>query len=145
MKFKIEFNELPTASLQQARAGYNPQTNRIMMYEPPNVRRAKIIYQNALRPYKPKEPIMGPKHLILTFSFGIKDKKKQGMWKMTKTDIDNLCKIVTDRLTRLQFFYDDSEIVWLEGRKRYCEADEKPSLTVEIEEMHPSYKHCFNE
>lgn len=134
-KHEIRFicAEVPTATLQQAKAYYNPKLHRVAMYEPQNVKDAKKLYENKLRPFRPTEPIEGPKKITIEFAMGIKSEKKKGTWKTTRPDIDNMCKILLDRMTALRFFNDDSEIVSLTASKRYVEEGESPNVTIIVE------------
>ena len=84
---------------------------------------------------RPKVPFLDkniPLKLSVTFFYAIKQKKKWGLPKTTKPDLDNLLKNLQDYMTKLRFYVDDSQICWLEVKKFYSE---KNSIEIEIEEI----------
>lgn len=117
ISFFIPMDKIPTATLQQKKAAY--VKGHLMMYEPQNVKDAKRTFELALKPHRLKNPINGPLALYIRWNFPIKDKKKQNTWKESRPDLDNMEKIIIDRMTALGFWNDDSQIVSLCGEKVY--------------------------
>lgn len=63
-----------------------------------------------VRPYAPGSPWAGPVHLRVDFYFRTSDVKKQGCWKITRPDTDNLLKLLKDVMTEAGFWADDSQV-----------------------------------
>lgn len=109
LKFRLCFdNGIPTATLQQKRATI--KNGHIMMFEPPNVKSAISIFHYKLHKYKPETPFVGPVQVSITWTFGTKSKAKIGFFRTSRPDIDNMAKILIDRMTKLGFWKDDSQI-----------------------------------
>ena len=72
----------------------------------------------------PEEPIMGPVHLRIDFFFGTSDVKKQGCWKVTRPDTDNLIKLMKDCMTEAGFWRDDSQVCMEVVSKTWVPEDE---------------------
>ena len=73
-----------------------------------------------------------PLKLSVTFFYAIKQKKRWWQWKTSRPDLDNLMKNVQDYMTKLRYYSDDSQIVWLEAKKVN---DEKNRIEIEITEV----------
>ena len=133
----LPMEKIPTATLQQKKAAM--VKGHIMMYEPQNVKDTKKLYEKLLRPYKPQKPIGGPVAIYIRWQFPTKEKKKQNTWKDTRPDVDNLFKLIADRLTYLGFFNDDSQLVSISGDKVYVKPDDGGVL-IQITEANEVYK-----
>ena len=75
----------------------------------------------ALRPYAPKQPAELPIRLHIWFYFDVKDKKKWGLPKTSKPDVDNFAKSFIDQMTKCGYWQDDSQITDLHIEKFYAE------------------------
>ena len=83
---------------------------------------------------KPKECFEKnvPLKLSVTFFYAIKQKKRWWQWKTSRPDLDNLMKNLQDYMTKLRYYSDDSQIVWLEAKKVN---DEKNRIEIEITDV----------
>ncbi|WP_442773996.1 RusA family crossover junction endodeoxyribonuclease, partial [Lactococcus hircilactis] len=83
---------------------------------------------------KPKECFEKdvPLKLSVTFFYAIKQKKRWWKWKTSRPDLDNLMKNSQDYMTKLRYYEDDSQIVWLEAKKFHSE---KNKIEIEITEV----------
>lgn len=124
----MNFEKIPTATLQQKRAAV--VKGRVVMYEPTNVKAAIKEYEMKLKPFVPDKTFDGPLRVAIMWNFGTKDKKKQGTWKTSRPDADNMAKILLDRMTKLGFWEDDSQIVQLKCYKKW-EADSTVKILIE--------------
>ncbi|MBO4579264.1 MAG: RusA family crossover junction endodeoxyribonuclease [Clostridiales bacterium] len=113
----LNFDKIPTATLQQKKAAL--VNGHIIMYEPDNVKKAIIEYEWRLKRYRPKVPIEGPLRVEITWMFGTKTKKKHLAPRIERPDLDNMAKLLLDRMTKLGFWKDDSQIVDLTLRKAW--------------------------
>ena len=88
-----------------------------VFYDPPELNMAKEKITGALYKAMPEdwETITGPCRLIVKWLFPVTGKHKDGEWKVTKPDTDNLQKALKDGMTALGYWKDDalvcSEIV----------------------------------
>jgi Holliday junction resolvase RusA-like endonuclease len=90
-----------------------------------------------LQPHAPREPIAGPVCLRIVWSYpwrkGESRKQRSGGWKActTRPDVDNICKMVLDCMTRLAYWNDDAQVCSLTIIKRW--ADE-PGIQITIDD-----------
>lgn len=126
----IEF-EIHTKPLPQKQTRWNGK----FAYDPSKAYKETLIWQ--MRPYAPPEPLFGPICIDITFYMPIptsttkirkRDMANHTIVPITRPDIDNLAYIVTNGMKQL-FFRDDSQIVDLNLRKRYCEI---PKISVKL-------------
>lgn len=61
-------------------------------------------------------------------------KTKRIAWKVTKPDLDNICKNLLDTLQDFGYFLNDSQIVWLEMQK-YQGGDVPSGISVTLEQL----------
>ena len=118
------------------------QTKRLVMIQGkprffPNkkVAAAKKDLMLFLKETQPKQPMEGPIELWITFiwpwrSAEPKRNRAQGtLHKTTKPDCDNLAKLITDCLTKLVYWNDDSQVCRLRVAK-YWGSDPGISVTI---------------
>ena len=94
-------------------------------------------------PLRPPAPIAVPVSISLSYFLQRpKTHFKKGKlrpeaptWAPRKPDVDNLAKLVLDVLTKLGFWLDDDQVVWLIVTKQYCDPPEVPSMIVHIKEI----------
>ena len=125
--FEIWFDQIPKGTAQQKKFGHG------YVYESKNVRETRKLYQERLQPIAPENPMTGPVNLDIEFDYVIKDKKRKGLWKTTRPDLDNVSKLFIDELMKCGFFVDDSQIVRLTLSKRFSE-DDRAGIRVLISE-----------
>lgn len=90
-----------------------------------------------LNPYKPKTPMNGALKETVRWIYPYrksepKKNRDREIWCDTRSDCDNLVKLFNDCLTRLGFWFDDSQVAILHFEKLYAEI---PRIEVEIEEL----------
>jgi Holliday junction resolvase RusA-like endonuclease len=101
----------------------------------------------AARPHLPADPIAGAVSLSLTFRMPRpKGHYRTGrnshvlretapFYHTGRPDADNLVKAVTDSLTQLGMWRDDSQVCMVRVFKRYAESGERPGVLVSITEL----------
>jgi len=91
----------------------------------------------------PGEPLQGPVHLRVTFSFprpkshwtaGGNLAKRATLRHIQRPDLDNLGKSVMDAMTQAGVWGDDAQVMRLVLIKRWCDAGELPGVLVRLEE-----------
>ncbi|MDD3393929.1 MAG: RusA family crossover junction endodeoxyribonuclease [Anaerotignum sp.] len=100
-----------------------------VFYEPPELKEARAKLTAHLSKYVPNEPYTDAVRLITKWCFP-RGKHKDGEYKKTKPDTDNLQKLLKDVLTDLHYWKDDalvaSEIIekfWAELPGIYIRID----------------------
>ena len=91
------------------------------VYTKQSVRDAENKFDAHLTKHIPPEPLNGPVGLAVDWCFPITGKHKDGEWKTSKPDTDNLIKMLKDRMTHLKFWNDDAQIVIERSSKRYSD------------------------
>lgn len=86
-------------------------------------------------PHAPTKPYPGAKKVEICFCFGTKNKKLKGKLKTSRPDVDNMAKILLDRMTKLGYWKDDSEVSRLDVMKRYVSEGESPNVKISIWRM----------
>ena len=130
MKFFINCNP-PTATAQEKKVAL--VKGRVVFYEPSNLKAAKSQLTFHLLRHRPKEPLKGPLSLTVLWLFPKGKNHKDGTWRITRPDTDNLEKMLKDCMTRCGFWKDDAQVV-----KEYVEKkwSENPvGIEIEIVEL----------
>ena len=79
-------------------------------YDPPELKVAKAKLRDNLIPHIPDKPFDGPLRLVVKWCYPVKGKHKNGEYKATKPDTDNLNKALKDIMEDLGFFFNDSRV-----------------------------------
>lgn len=127
MQFFLDIDP-PTATAQEQKTTVRGGTPR--KYDPPKVKEAKFLLREALRPFKPPMPMDGPLQLYVEWRFPTGKSHRDGEWKITRPDTDNLQKGLKDCMTREGFWIDDSRVC-LEIVKKIWSA--LPGIYIELE------------
>lgn len=102
-----------------------------VFYDPQEVKNAKMKLAGHLAKYKPKRPYQTGCRLLVKWCFP-RGRHKDGEYRITKPDTDNLQKLLKDCMTACGFWKDDclvaSEIV----EKFWAE---RPGIYIRIEEL----------
>ena len=118
----------PTKTYQEHKIG-KTRTGRVYIYEDRELKEIRMRYRNALTPFAPKEPMTGAVRLLVKWLFP-KGRHKDGQYKDTKPDTDNLNKMLKDEMTRAGFWKDDAQVAseiiekfWAETTGIYIEVE----------------------
>lgn len=79
-------------------------------YDPPELKAAKAKLRAYLIPHIPDKPFDGPLRLVVKWCYPSNGKHKNGEYKATKPDTDNLNKALKDIMEDLGFFVNDSRV-----------------------------------
>ena len=96
----------PTATGQEK--GQNKKTGA--WYEPDDLKAARSKLEANLAGHRPSVPYEGPVRLYVKWCFPIKAKHRDGEWKTSRPDTDNLQKVLKDCMTKLDFWGDDAQV-----------------------------------
>lgn len=100
-----------------------------VIYDTPEIKQAKSKLMSHLKVYSPGTPYNGALHLRVKWCFPIKGKHRNGEYKISKPDTDNLQKMLKDCMTKLGFWKDDAQVA-LEIVEKFW-AD-RPGLYIEV-------------
>jgi len=79
-----------------------------VFYDPPELKAARAKLQAHLAQHVPAKKYTTAVQLVVKWCFPIKGKHKNGEYKATKPDADNLQKLLKDVMTDLGFWVDDA-------------------------------------
>ena len=130
MNFFIATNPpTSTAQMKQVRV----VKGKPIFYDPPAVKEARSVLSAHLAVHKPSKPLTGPISLRVLWLFPKGKSHRNGEWRITKPDTDNLQKLLKDCMTRCGFWNDDAQVVREIAEKRW--SDDPCGIYNEIEEL----------
>lgn len=130
MEFFIAINPpTSTAQMKQVRV----VKGKPVFYDPPAVKAARNMLSAHLAIHRPDKPMSGPVSLRVLWLFPKGKSHKNGEWRITKPDTDNLQKLLKDCMTRCGFWKDDAQVVSEAVEKRW--ADDPCGLYIEVNEL----------
>lgn len=120
----------PTKTQQEHKVGIS-KNGKPYFYEDRDLKEARAKLRRALSPMVPDEPYQTAVRLTVKWCFQRK-KHKDGEYKITKPDTDNLNKMLKDEMTRLGFWKDDALVASEIIEKFWAEV---PGIFINIEEI----------
>ena len=130
MNFFIAMNP-PTATAQEKKVAIVGGKPRY--YDPGPVKEARRKLSDHLMQYRPEIPISGPVALVTLWLFPKGKSHRNGEWRTTKPDTDNLQKLLKDCMTQCGFWKDDAQVVREMVEKRW--SDDPAGIYIEIQEL----------
>jgi Holliday junction resolvase RusA-like endonuclease len=118
-----------TAQMKQVRV----VKGKPIFYDPPAVKEARNVLSAHLAVHKPDKPMAGPVSLRVLWLFPKGKSHRNGEWRITKPDTDNLQKLLKDCMTKCGFWEDDAQVVREVAEKRW--ADDPSGIYIEVEEL----------
>ena len=100
-----------------------------MFYDTAKLKAARSVFESLLRKYRPVKPIDGPVALIVDWHFATKS-HKEGTYRVTRPDTDNLQKLLKDCMTRVGFWNDDAQVCREKVTKRWSR--QKPGIHIKV-------------
>lgn len=121
---KVEFffplDEIPRTSAQEK--GVRIVRGRPMFYTKGKVQEVAKLYDFMINQNRPKRKLAGAVRVKVLFYYPVKKPHKNGEPKITRPDVDNMAKLLIDRVTKSGAFWeDDSQISDLRIIKAYAE------------------------
>ena len=120
----------PTKTDQQHRIGIRKDGTRYV-YRDAELKKAKAQLMEQLSRFCPAEQLQGPVRLIVKWLFP-KGRHRDGQWKTTRPDTDNLNKMLKDCMTELGYWTDDA-LVCSEIIEKFWAAT--PGIFIHIEQL----------
>lgn len=102
-----------------------------VFYEPENVKAARSKLTAHLAKHRPAEPFREPVGLSVQWLFP-RGKHRDGEYRGTKPDTDNLQKMLKDIMTHLHYWTDDALVASECVEKRWAEV---PGIYIRIQEL----------
>lgn len=101
-------------------------------YEPTELKAAREKLKAHLGQHVPEERFTGPVRLTTWWCFPIKGSHKNGEYKTSKPDTDNLVKLLKDVMTELHFWKDDAQVASEVIEKYWADV---PGIFVKVESL----------
>lgn len=120
----------PTTTHQEKKVRVNKC--KPVIYEPDELRAARQKLQVHLAKYVPDKPYTGAIKLLVKWCFPITGKHKNGEYKTTKPDTDNLQKLLKDVMTSLGYWKDDALVACEIAEKFWAEI---PGIYIVIDSL----------
>jgi Holliday junction resolvase RusA-like endonuclease len=127
MKFFMEMNP-PTATAQEK--SVRVVRGKPLFFEPARLKEAKKLLIGQLIINKPERAFEGPVALTVLWKFPKGKSHKNGEWRVTRPDTDNLQKMLKDCMTKVGFWTDDAQVVSEVVEKVW--SDEPTGIMIEI-------------
>lgn len=109
----------PTVTHQEHKV--TVKNGKPIFYDPPELKDARQKLTAHLSKYIPAEPYYCGVRLVVKWLFPITGNHKNGEYKTTKPDTDNLQKMLKDCMTDLRFWIDDALVASEVCEKFYAE------------------------
>lgn len=122
--------EPPTKTQQEHRVGIS-KSGKPYFYEDRELKEARLKINKALASFVPEEPYQKAIRLVVKWCFP-KKRHKDGEYKITKPDTDNLNKMLKDEMTKLGFWKDDALVASEIIEKFWAEI---PGIYISIERI----------
>ena len=126
MEFFLDIHP-PTVTAQEHKV--RVVRGRPMFYDTPRLKAARSTFESLLRQHRPETPLEGPVALTVDWHFNTKS-HKEGTYRVTRPDTDNLQKLLKDCMTRVGFWNDDAQVCREEVTKRWSR--QKPGIHIKV-------------
>ena len=123
----------PTATHQEKK--WRVVKGKPVSYDPPGVLAARSKLTDHLAGHKPAHPLEGAVRLLVKWCFP-RGQHKDGEYRITKPDTDNLNKLLKDCMTAVGFWKDDAQVA-----SEICEKfwAERPGIFVHVEDLEENH------
>lgn len=129
-EFFLPMKRVPTTTHQEKQV--KVVNGKPVFYEPDELKAARKKLQAHLGGHVPDEPYTGAVRLLVKWCFPITGKHKNGEYKTSKPDTDNLQKLLKDVMTGLKFWKDDALVASEIVEKFWAEV---PGIYISIESL----------
>lgn len=130
IEFFMPMEKVPTVTAQEHKV--TVINGKPKFYDPPEVVNAKSKIKSHLGKHVPKEMYTTGVRLIVKWLFPKGKTNKNGEYKITKPDTDNLQKMLKDCMTNLKYWKDDS-LVASEIIEKFW--SDTPGIYIRIEKL----------
>lgn len=129
-EFFMLMKKVPTCTHQEKQV--RVVDGKPVFYEPDELKAARQKLQAHLGKHIPDKPYTGAVRLMVKWCFPITGKHKNGEYKTSKPDTDNLQKLLKDVMTDLKFWRDDAQVAAEMVEKFWAEV---PGIYIAIENL----------
>jgi Holliday junction resolvase RusA-like endonuclease len=130
VSFFVPMKKIPTMTHQQK--DITVKGGKPIVYESAELKAVRAKYEAYLAGHVPDRMLRGPLRLITKWCFPLSGKHRDGEYKTTKPDTDNLVKMVKDVMTDLHYWRDDAQVASEVIEKFWASL---PGLYIYIEEL----------
>ena len=120
----------PTVTAQMRRVSF--QGGKPHFYKTRALKDAKALFVGELMMHKPDQPLEGPVLLEVSWFFPSKS-HKDGEWRTTRPDTDNLQKLLKDCMTEVGYWKDDSQVCLEVISKQWTR--ERPGIMINVQSL----------
>lgn len=120
----------PTATAQEKR--WRVIRGKPVAYEPPAVQSARAKLTSCLTAHRPDTPLTGPVQLVVKWCFPRRGTHRDGEYRTSRPDTDNLQKLLKDCMTAAGFWKDDAQVASEIAEKFWADV---PGLYIKVEEI----------
>lgn len=132
LQFFLPMNP-PTHTHQQGeRVTVNRKTGRAVHYADAELKDIRQKFLSALTRHAPPEPFKGGVRFVTKWCYPVTGKHRDGDYKLTKPDTENMIKLFKDVMTELHFWKDDAQVASEQIEKFYAEL---PGIYVYLEDL----------
>lgn len=103
-----------------------------VFYEPQELKTARMKFRDSLGRFIPEQPYPGAVRLITKWCYPVSSRHKNGEYKTTRPDTDNMIKLLKDEMTKAHFWKDDAQVASEITEKFFSDV---PGIYVRIEEV----------
>lgn len=128
--FFMPMKKVPTVTHQEKQI--HVVNGKPVFYEPDDLKAARAKLLAHLGQHVPEKRFTGPIRLTTWWCFPVTGKHKNGEYKTSKPDTDNLTKLLLDCMTSCGFWKDDSLVVSLVAEKYYADL---PGIYIRIQDV----------
>jgi len=100
-----------------------------VFYDSTKLKDTRKLFETLLRNHAPEIPPEGPVELTVEWRF-LSKTHKEGEWRVTRPDTDNLEKLLKDCMTRTGFWKDDAQVCREIVTKRWTRTD--PGIRIKV-------------
>ena len=129
-EFFMAMKHVPTVTHQEKQV--RVVKGKPVFYEPMELKTAREQLRAYLGAYIPQTPFAGPVRLTTWWCFPVCSGHKDGEYRTSKPDTDNLVKLLKDIMTELRFWKDDAQVA-SEVTEKYWAAF--PGIYVKVESL----------
>lgn len=123
--------KVPNVTHQEKRIAV--RNGKPVVYEDARLRDARLQFLGYLAKHRPKKMMTGPVSLRTSWLYEPTGKHKNGEYKTTKPDTDNLLKLFKDCMTKVGFWKDDAQVCREYTEKLYWELTGIHVIVADIE------------
>lgn len=129
-EFFMPMKKVPTVTHQEKQV--HVVNGKPVFYEPEELKAARAKLLAHLGQHVPEKRFTGPVRLTTWWCFPVTGKHKNGEYKTSKPDTDNLVKLLKDVMTELRFWKDDAQVASEVIEKYWADL---PGIYVKVESL----------